>query len=185
MKKILVLTMALFMAISMNAQFWMGGSLGANFTKFNDNMATLGYGDKTQTSLSFRPEVGYSLNDKWDICLGLGYGKLINANGIKDKTCTEFLIAPYASYTFAKVGQVEFYVDGGVDFGTHKVKDDDYTQKTFWVGVRPGVRLMLTDKVWFEAQVASLGYRSVQDETKEFGLNVDNNALQFGMYWSF
>ena len=66
MKKILVAAVVAFSSLAANAQIWMGGSLGFDYTD-NDN-------SKAVTTFTISPEVGYTLDEKWDL------GLAINAN---------------------------------------------------------------------------------------------------------
>ena len=62
MKKILLLSLFALMASISQAQIWVGGSLGI---KVDDDKK------KTTISLSISPELGISLNSKWDIAVGI------------------------------------------------------------------------------------------------------------------
>lgn len=170
---------AAFVACSLgaNAQVWMGGSLGLDFFKFDG-------ADKTQTTFSIKPEIGYTLDEKWDLAIGLGFSSISNYECEDGFNFTEFVVAPYARYTFAKTGKVGFFVDGGVDLGINKPKGGD-SNTSLWVGLRPGVKFAASDKITLVAHLGSFGYKSMQDTYSDFGLNVDNNALSLGMYWSF
>ena len=90
MKKILVAAVVAFSSLAANAQIWMGGSLGFDYTD-NDN-------SKAVTTFTISPEVGYTLDEKWDL------GLAINANfkSVEDGDNTNtFSVEPYARYTFA------------------------------------------------------------------------------------
>ena len=103
---------------------------------------------------------------------------------VKDNNTTEFTISPYARYTFAKSGIASFFVDGGISYGSYKEKHAD-AQSTFEIAVRPGIKVALSDKVALVSHIGSFGYKSIEDEYDKFGLNVDNSAIDFGMYFSF
>ncbi len=159
MKKIVLAIALAVCTLGANAQVWMGGSLGLNVTK---NKVI----DDTNTTFTIAPEVGYSLNDNWDVALGLGYSTDSKA----------FSIKPYARYTFAQLGSVGFFVDGGIDYTT---KIDE-----FWIGLRPGIKFAASDKITLVAHLGSFGYVT-NDAASNFGLNINNSALSFGMYWAF
>ena len=62
MKKLfLVLALAFAGIFTANAQVWVGGGLGASIQKNN-------------MSFSIAPEVGYAINNHWQVALGAGYG---------------------------------------------------------------------------------------------------------------
>ena len=176
MKKILVAAVVAFSSLAANAQIWMGGSLGFDYTD-NDN-------SKAVTTFTISPEVGYTLDEKWDL------GLAINANFkcVEDGDNTNtFSVEPYARYTFAKAGIASFFVDGGFYVGStndaNGVKMDDVM--TWGVGVRPGVKVALADNVSLVTKLGWLGYKDVEDTYSKLGFNVNNNALSFGLYWNF
>ena len=100
------------------------------------------------------------------------------------KSSSVFSIAPYARYTFAKTGIASFFVDGG--FGVGFYNND---RGNVWnVSLRPGVKLSASEKVDFVAQIAALGYTWSSEKAgklSSFGLNVDNTAIKFGVYYNF
>ena len=106
MKKIILSALVAVCAMTANAQAWFGGSVGFSMTD-GDNY------NETQTDFGIKPEIGYTLNENWDVAVGLGFGSITNQGGVKDNNATEFTIAPYARYTFAKSGIASFFVDGG------------------------------------------------------------------------
>ena len=67
MKKIILTALVAVASLSANAQVWLGGSLGFNYTK----QSIKGGSDASMTTFSIAPEIGYSLNDKWDLALAL------------------------------------------------------------------------------------------------------------------
>lgn len=176
MKKIIISVLVAVCAISANAQTWVGGSLGFDVKDFD---AT----DESQTIIEVSPEVGYSINSKWDVAVALEFGHITNFNGTKDADITTYGIQPYARYTFAKSGIASFFVDGYVDFGSYKPKGVDATT-SFGIGVRPGVKVALSKDVCLVSTLGNLGYNTVKDSYNEFGFNVDNTTIKFGIYFS-
>lgn len=65
MKKIVLTALVAVCALTANAQAWFGGSVGFNMYD-ND-----GENKETETNFEIRPEIGYSLNENWDIAVGL------------------------------------------------------------------------------------------------------------------
>ena len=176
MKKFILAAMIAVSSLNANAQVWMGGSLGLNFTKPD--------GGKTITTFSIAPEIGYSLNDKWDIALSINE-QIVSWDGT---TANSFSIAPYARFTFAKSGIASFFVDGGFGVGTSNYANGyklDDSQTSWFVGVRPGIKVALSNKVSLVSHLGWLGYEKVQDSYSNFGFGVDNTAIDFGMYWNF
>ena len=161
MKKIFMTLVAVCFAATMNAQVYVGGSLGFNAWSSQENA-----GDRSETTFKIMPEIGYNINDSWAIG-------------------TVFTVAPYARYTFAKCGKVNFFVDGGLDFTT--AKDADWNE--FAVGLKPGLSVALSDKVSFVSHIGFLGYDVFNPEgdknnISKFGLDLDGNNLTFGLYFN-
>lgn len=178
MKKLFLAVAFVACAMGANAQVWMGGALGVDFMKPDG-------ADKNQTTFTIKPEIGYTLDENWDLAIGLGFTSFANKNGVEELgNYTEFTVNPYARYTFATSGKLGFFVDGGFAVGSLKPKGVDATS-SFYIGLNPGVKFAASDKITFVAHVGSLGYKTVKDTYSEFGLGVDNNNLSFGMYWSF
>lgn len=209
MKKILMVAVMAVAAVSANAQWYVGGQLGLDFNKANKDA-------DSQMTFSIAPEVGYNINENWAVGAQVGfsmanklkeggniiydpYGIITGYTGYTeatyDATGTSFFIAPYARYTFAKSGNVSFFVDGGIGFATANYDIDDPYEKynesgtIFHIGLRPGIAFKATDKISFVATTGYFGYMKKSDDVygggSRFGLNVNGNALQFGFYYNF
>ena len=173
-------------SLSANAQVWVGGQLGFNYN--TDERSN--YPAKIETTtFSIAPEVGYTLDENWDLAIALEEGYRSVKDGNSSNT---FKVTPYARYTFFKTGQVGFFLDMGFNVGVTsykaKVGPDPENATTWGIGVRPGVKFAASDKVTFVASVGLLGFQQwKQDKLKEsdLGFNVNGNALQFGLYYSF
>ena len=181
MKKILITIAAAFAAVTMNAQVFVGGSIGVGSFK-------VGGGD-AETCYKFIPEVGYNLNDEWAIGLTLGYSKgtcsLINTQFDQDVTTELFQICPYARYTFLKTKYVNAFVDGGLGFGSFK---DQGT--LFSLGLKPGVAVNLTEALSFVTHVGFVGMQNFSPKgggksSTNVGVDVDNSNVSFGLYYNF
>lgn len=173
MKKILMTIAAAFVAVTMSAQVYVGGSLGFTSTSFQQD------GMDSQTHFYILPEIGYNLDENLAIGASFGY----NSWGDNDNY---FTINPYARYTFAKFDRVSLFVDGGIDFKTGK-NGDKYTE--LGVGFKPGIAVALTDKISFVSHLGFLGFTENNPEGDDnnwstFGLDLDN-GLNFGLYFNF
>ena len=180
MKKILMTIAAAFVAVSMNAQVYLGGSFA--FEAWNSQKLA---GDKNETVFKIMPEIGYSISDEWAIGTVIGYesDKFKGVNGVSESA---FVFAPYARYTFANLGKVNLFVDGGVDFIS--ASDADWTELA--VGFKPGVAVNLTDKLSFVSHVGFIGWDQYNPDgddnnISKFGLNLSGADLTFGLYYNF
>ena len=185
MKKIFIAAFVALTAMAANAQSWIGGSLGINFTTPK--------GGETVTSISICPEYGYNFNDKWAI--GIALEDEVSFMGGYDVNIAT--LEPFARYTFAKTGIASFFVDGGIGFGCEYTNYEgemlDNTAWGFSIGFKPGVKLAITDKLSLVAKLGFFGYKrfeAAEDYNEafsydSFGLSIDGDALSFGLYWNF
>ena len=187
MKKIILTAIVAVASLGANAQIWVGGQLGFNYNtvKFGD--------DKLETTtFSLAPEVGYTLSDKLDIAIALREDYASQKDG---ESVNAFSVNPYVRYTFYQTGKVGFFVDGGFSVGTQdNIVEDGIIYKseesttTWGIGIRPGVKYAASDKVTLVASLGGFGYRQQKCgdvKVSDLGLNVDGNALTFGLYYSF
>lgn len=162
---------AAFVAVSMSAQVYVGGSLGFGVTSYQAE------DQDNETSFRILPEIGYNLTD--DLAIGAYFG--LNHLG---EDANAWTVNPYARYTFAKFDKVSLFVDGGLEFETMK---DAYTN--FGVGFKPGIAVSLTDKLSFVSHLGFLGFRENNpngdnNNTTNFGVDLDN-GINFGLYFNF
>jgi hypothetical protein len=186
MKKILMTLAAAFVAVSMSAQVYLGGSVGVNAWS-TQKLA----GDKSETTFSILPEIGYNINDEWAVGAVIGYSS-DKFNGLTDRlvgvTLSEsaFTFDPYVRYTFAKAGSVNFFVDGGVDFTT--AKKADWTGLA--VGLKPGLSVNLSDNLSFVSHLGFIGWQQLNPDgddnnINKTGVDLSSSNLTFGLYFNF
>ena len=167
---------AVAMATTMNAQWYVGGTVGYNYTKDKNT-------DVKSNTFQLVPEVGYNLNDKWAVGMKIGYGY----NKVGDDKAHEFVVNPYARYTFVKLDKVNFFVDGGFEYNYVKVEDD--SANGFGISFKPGVAVNLNEKVSFVAHVGNFGWASAKAknaksvQSVDLGLNL--TSVDFGLYFNF
>ena len=180
MKKLFSLIAVAFVAMSVNAQVYVGGSLGINAWSSQKNA-----GDRSETTFTILPEVGYNLNDEWAVGTVIGYvsDKWVGVNGISESA---FTFNPYARYTYLKAGKVSLFVDGGVDFTTASKAD----WNELAIGLKPGLAVSLSDNISFVSHLGFIGYDVYNPDgddnnTSKFGLDLNGNNLTFGLYFNF
>jgi hypothetical protein len=176
MKKILMTLVAVAMATTMNAQWYVGGTVGYNYTKDKNT-------DVKSNTFVITPELGYNLNEKWAVGMKIGYAY----NKVDDAKSNEFVVNPYARYTFVKLDKVNFFVDGGFEYNYVKVEDD--SANGFGISFKPGVAVNLNEKVSFVAHVGNFGWSSAKAknaksvQSVDLGLNL--TSVDFGLYYNF
>ena len=183
MKKIMMTLAAIAVAATMNAQVYVGGSLGFETSSHDGN---------TNSSLTLLPEIGYNLDENLAVGIAFGYGQTKNTveqNNIEvSVTNKKFIINPYARYTFVKFDKVNVFVDGGLEYAHYD--NGGSKSNTFGIGVRPGVAVNLNDKLSFVSHFGWLGYKNEKPDydgakaTNTFGFNL-SSAVSFGMYYNF
>ena len=143
MKKIVMMAVMAVAALSANAQTWVGGELG--FTSSHIN------GVGTSKEFSIKPEVGFGLNEKFDVAIALGYtyssDKLHKNFGGARFSTNEFEISPYVRYKFIKAGNFFAFVDGGLGYATLHYKGFSTNMNKFGVYVTPGIAYSVSNKV--------------------------------------
>ena len=180
MKKFLMTIAAAIAAVSVNAQVYLGGSVAFEAWSSQKNV-----GDKSEPVFKIMPEIGYNLNEEWAIGTVIGYesDKFAGVNGMSE---TAFTFNPYARYTFAKLGKVNLFVDGGVDFTSASKAD----WSEIAVGFKPGLAVNLTDNISFVSHIGFIGWDQFNPDgddnnISEFGLNLSGANLTFGLYYNF
>lgn len=171
---------AVFAAMNMNAQVYIGGSVAIEAWS-SQKLA----GDKSETVFKIMPEIGYNLNEDWAIGTVIGYqsDKYNGVNGISESA---FTVAPYARYTFSKLGKVNLFIDGGVDFTS--ASKTDWTELA--IGLKPGLAISLTDNLSFVSHIGFIGWDQFNPDgddnnTSKFGLDLSGMNISFGMYYNF
>ncbi|MDY4854182.1 MAG: outer membrane beta-barrel protein [Prevotella sp.] len=182
MKKVIATLVIALATISASAQTYLGGGISFSSTDMEGK-------DKSLTQFTITPEIGYNLDEKWALGLGVGYSYA------KQESNT-IMVAPYVRYTVAKAGICSFFIDGEFAFASKKPEDGD--SSTGWsLGVKPGVRFDITKKLFATASLGFLGYQDTSDfdGKKTFGFafsgngsnsfNDFNSGLKLGLYYNF
>lgn len=186
MKKILLTIVAVLAAVNMNAQVYVGGSIGFGSVK------PIGGGD-SEFTFRILPEIGYNFTDQWAAGIVLGYqkGTCSIGNGDYNASDTEtFKIAPYVRYTALEWEMVKLFFDGAFSFSSTKDWGSNFAG-----GISPGIAVALTDEITFVTHLGFFGFETfspgdalkAQGYTKsgsEFGLDFRNNC-SFGVYFNF
>ena len=195
MKKIMMTLAAVCVAATMNAQGYIGGSLGFSSNKTNN-------GNVTSTQFAIAPELGYKLDDKMSVgvALGFGYGKTKNDITNAEAKTTTFDIKPYLRYQVLTFGKANIFVDGGLDFGMSK-SEDMKPAMDFGLFVSPGISYDINE-TWSIAahlnDMFSFGYHKSAvadvagapdpDTRINAGLSTGGfnlGSLTFGVYYNF
>lgn len=182
MKKIFMTMVIALFAVTANAQWYLGGSVGVASVK-NGNA-------DAETVYKFVPDFGYTINDDWAIGVAVGYQKgacsLLKGSFGQDTETEVLQVSPYARYTFVKSKLVNVFIDGGVGLASYK---DLGTE--FQLGLKPGVAVNLNDKLSFVAHFGFVGFDTFSpkpdniDNSTNIGVDLDGNNIMFGLYYNF
>jgi hypothetical protein len=180
MKKFFAIAALAVASLTANAQAWLGGSFNFNWEKGKWD------GAKATTSWKIAPEIGYNINENWAIAGKIAVGgesRYTKELGqLVEKSVTTFTVSPYARYTFAQIDDLSFFVDGGIHFTSYG-KDNG---SSFGIGIQPGLAYKVADGVTLAAKFGYFGWRTYDKEAgnkDQFGLGVDGNNLEFGIYF--
>ena len=170
-KLVLVLALAFAGILTANAQVWVGGGLGASI-------------QKNSTSFSIAPEVGYVINNHWQVALGAGYGFNQTKAEVLGETITNTVntlaLQPYVRYVGGTIGQkFSLFVDLCGDFG---LLDD---ARDYAVTLQPGIAWQATEKFTAAFRFAKVGYDHNFYGTDGFLLDGDLAAPQIRIYYNF
>lgn len=162
---------AMVIAASASAQVYIGGCAGLKSVKEGKEDAKMHY--------ALVPEIGYEFNKNWEAGLTIGY------EGVEDGLNT-FELAPYARYTFCNTKLVDLFLEGTVGYKHFGGNHRDYDGFEF--GIKPGLKVNLSDNVAFVSKVGFFGYKQEGEGSskhKEFGVNLDGTNIQFGVIYKF
>jgi len=164
MKKLfLVLALAFAGIFTANAQVWIGGGLGAQIENGN-------------TYLTVSPEVGYAINNNWQVALGAGY-TFDKKEGLP--TSNKLSLEPYVRYVATTIGdKFSLFFDLTGDFGL--------IDASGWAAtLRPGIAWMATEHWTAAFRFGFLGYDHGFYGNNGFYLNCDLAAPQIRLYYNF
>ena len=157
---------------------FVGGTLGFNSIHNGET-------GETQGVFKVSPGIGITLTQKWSFCLGVTY---LN----KESEYNKFYVSPSMRYSAFGIGSVSFIVDTGFDYAIGKDKSRQSGHQKFneWnVNVKPGIVLNFSDRVWFVAHIAQIGFKREKWEntkaTTAWGAGMDMDNIDMGLYFSF
>lgn len=173
MKKLFLTMVVAVMAISANAQVYVGGGFGIASTSVD--------GGNDVTSYKFVPEVGYAFNNEWAVGAAFGWEG-------SDKGPKTVSVNPYVRWTFGRGNLVNVFVDGGGEYA--HIYGNGADTDAFSFGLKPGVAVNISKHLSFVSHVGFLGYTHAKDnntDTKadEWGLDLDWRNVTFGLYYNF
>ena len=178
MKKSILIVSLCLITIAMQAQWWVGGSVGYVYDDGNK---------PTPNSITVSPIGGYSFNERWGVGLGIAitddFGKNVNSFAIG--------INPFARYTAFSYEGFSILFDGGINFQnvTYSVNKDSDNYSNLFVGIKPGFCYSFNDKFCVVTHLGFVGYQGRalghHTETNRVGFKLDSETINFGLYYCF
>ncbi len=191
----LFLTAALIAAsiASASAQYWVAGSI---HLRQNSGETSSTYDSKNKSSyISFSPEVGYSLNEHWDLIGRFDYLHQENSNEISSGyhynfSSNAYAIGIYARRYLADMEPLRFFVEAGGSYSVRHISGSDANRKTLHLTLNPGATLAINDRFGLVTRFSGLnwiqiGSESEGDSSSSFlGFSL-SNELSLGFYINF
>ncbi|MDR2448940.1 MAG: hypothetical protein LBD52_03160 [Prevotellaceae bacterium] len=180
-KTILIMLVSVLCTGFVNAQVYLGGSLG-----FGTETEKPEVGDKTKTtSFSFAPEIGFGLNSNFELGIALALTNLKTDFGGNETKSNAWRVAPYARLSviefgnFSVWGQANLFVGGG--------EQNSQKATSFGLNIQPVLKYNLSDHFSLLANLnfLNLGFSQTKikdvSTTTSFDLGVDSyNVVTLG-----
>ena len=188
-KSLLALLFAVALAVPALAEnMWIGGNFGYENTSPKE-------GDSV-SSYYIVPEFGYSIDEKLDIGIDLGYsykeGESIDIGEVTivDKTTT-IGISPFIRYKMFEIGDFAFLAKASIYYESEKYDEADVTVNTYGLKVVPVVTYSINEtwSIGATLDFAEFVFENskcddTDDETTYFGLKGNSGSL-IGINFSY
>jgi len=171
MKRVFFIAVLFCAAYALQAQVYIGGSLSAWNEKINDI---------NHTTVNFYPEIGYGFGNNWHAGVVIGFGQTKAGDAKEDN----YRFTPYIGYTFYENQIAALFVEGAVSYLHTKPAFGD-AMNSLEVGLNPGLKVKLSDRLGMRAHYAFLGFRDNGNGNSEFGIRMNLEGLRFGFHYSF
>lgn len=204
-KSLLALVLAVALAVPVLAEnMWVGGSF--SYSSDNNKIEYDGGGEDTMssTSWSIEPEFGYSLNEKWDIGLDLGYESNQGVTSLYGVDLQQFLppwinsvdttamgIAPFARFHVAQIAGIDVMFKGSIIYakGEMKAEGESIDYSAYGVSIAPvisysinetwsiGATLNFAELSFTHAEIDAKDVAGITPKSDQFGFNLNDGSL--------
>jgi len=183
MKKILLVVSLAFAVMTASAQLYVGGALGFKSDGAWKDKDGNKWGD-SYSKFGILPEVGYSLNDKFDVGITLGFTSETTTGWFdNDKTGSEkynvISVSPYVRYSFVEFGKFSLLGKAALNVGIGSGKDLDdkgkeidgssYGSTELGFAITPVVLYSLSDRVCLYTNLNFAGLNFTSTTLKDDG----------------
>ena len=201
MKKIILSALAVCAFTFSNAQETETSTETAGFAKGDMFISgqvgfnTTSTGDVKNNDFSFAPRAAFFVSDNIAVGAKLEIGSDKADNGVVD-TQDDFTLGfgAMARYYFTPASKFSLFGEFGVNYSSidNKLTGADFKSSEFDLMVGPGINYFVSNNFAIEAGWGALGYSSNDnggatgvDATNKFGLNVNMDAITFGLLYKF
>ncbi len=180
-KSLLALLFAVALAVPALAEnMWIGGNFGYENTSPKN-------GDST-SSYYIAPEFGYSLDEKMDIGIDLGYayeegvtemaGELIPIKG-GDKVTT-IGISPFIRYKMFEIGDFAFLAKGSIFYESAKLDEADLSFTSYGIRIVPVVTYSINEtwSIGATLDFAEIAFETIKSDDSDKA-DVENTTFGF------
>jgi hypothetical protein len=202
-KSLLALVLAVALAVPVLAEnMWVGGSF--SYSSNNSKIEYDGGGEDTMssTSWSIEPEFGYSLNEKWDIGLDLGYESKQGVTELYGTSITPAVdttamgIAPFARFHVAQIAGVDVMFKGSIIYAKGEIKGfgESVDYSAYGIAIAPVISYSINEtwSIGCTLNFLELAYAHYSDDDNSdnkidnFGFNVnDGSIMSVGFSYHF
>jgi hypothetical protein len=214
-------SLSFFVIFKAQAQFSKGTKQVGGNLKFYQYQTDNDYGsttnflysaNSTSRDISVLPRLGLFVKDNVSVGVVAGYVGTYSHSQLRrfDSTETEQTISTnlaeiqvVSRFHHLLIDRLAFFIEGGAStsFGKAKNSPGGGAEKVFGLGlgIKPGLILMITEKLGLETSIGFLGYQqetrkpldrpdvpvAAKNTQKDFGLTLSLAALDFGMQYYF
>lgn len=191
----LFLTTALVAAsiTSASAQYWVAGSIRL-YHSTGETSST--YDSKNKTSyINFSPEIGYSLNEQWDLIGRFDYVHQDSSNDVTSgyhhsNSTNGYDIGIYVRRYLADMEPLRLFVEAGGSYSFRHFSGSDAGPKTLYLSLNPGATLAINDRFGLVTRFGGLNWIQTGSESEGassssfLGFSL-TNELSLGLYINF
>ena len=172
MKKLFLLCLVAFISITASAQFYVGGTLGAEYNKTKIKGESI-----DQTTFVLVPELGYKIDKCISVGANFGFGYSDN----DDDELTLYEISPYIRANFAQVKSVKFFTEAALFLNHQKYSlsnDNEFSYNTWGAAIRPGFTVDVGNDIQIIARTTMLQYSKADKhgvDIKKWRIGIPND----------
>ena len=151
-------------------------------------------GDSKDNSFTLAPRVAYFVSENIAVGVKLGYTSTKSEDlGMDDVKTNMLEVGAMARYYFTPAAKFSLFGELGANFNTNKWEQGaaESDSAGFGVNVGPGINYFVSNNFAIEAGWGALGYNTNDnggngaESTDSFGLNVNMEAITFGLVYKF